>query len=47
VAPGAEIATQKYRTSLELVRDINGTTDGSGDMIAARHLPSGDILIVF
>jgi len=47
VAPGAESATQKQRTSLELVRDINTTTNGSGDAITARHLLSGDVLMVF
>jgi hypothetical protein len=47
VAPGAETATQKHRTSLELVRDINRATDGSGDVIAARRLPSGDVLVAF
>jgi hypothetical protein len=47
VAPGAESATQKQRTSLELVRDINTATSGSGDVIAARRLPSGDVLVAF
>ena len=47
VAPGTETPTQKQRTSLELVRDINTTTDGSGEAIAARRLPSGDILVAF
>jgi hypothetical protein len=47
VAPGAETTTQKHRTSLELVRDINAATNGSGDAVAARRLPSGDVLIAF
>jgi hypothetical protein len=47
VAPGTETTTQKQRTSLELVRDINAATDGSGDAIAARRLPSGDVLVAF
>jgi hypothetical protein len=47
VAPGAETATQKDRTSLELVRDINTATDDSGDAVAARRLPSGDVLVAF
>jgi hypothetical protein len=47
VAPGTETATQKHRTSLELVRDINTVTDGSGDAVAARRLPSGDVLVAF
>ena len=47
VAPGTETATQKHRTSLELVRDINSATDGSGDAVAARRLPSGDVLVAF
>ena len=47
VAPGAESATQKQRTSLELVRDINTVTNGSGDAIVARCLLSGDILMAF
>jgi hypothetical protein len=47
VAPGTETAAQKQRTSLELVRDINAATDGSGDAIAARRLPSGDVLVAF
>ena len=47
VAPGAKSATQKQRTSLELVRDINTATNGSGDVIAARCLPSGDVLVAF
>ena len=47
VAPGAETATQKHRTSLELVRDINSATNESGDVVAARRLPSGDILVAF
>jgi len=47
VAPGAESATQKQRTSLELVRDINTATNGSGDVITARHLLSRDVLITF
>ena len=47
VAPGTETATQKHRTSLELVRDINSATNGSGDVIAARRLPSGDVLVAF
>jgi len=47
VAPGAESATQKQRTSLELVRDINTVTNGSGDAIVARCLLSGDVLMVF
>jgi hypothetical protein len=47
VAPGTETAMQKHRTSLELVRDINATMDGSGDAVAARRLPSGDVLVAF
>ena len=47
VAPGTETTTQKQRTSLELVRDINAATHGSGDAIAARRLPSGDVLVAF
>ena len=47
VGPGAESATQKQRTSLELVRDINTATNGSGEAIAARRLPSGDVLVAF
>ena len=47
VAPGTETTAQKQRTSLELVRDINAATDGSGDAIAARRLPSGDVLVAF
>lgn len=47
VAPGTETATQKHRTSLELVRDINAATNGSGDAVAARRLPSGDVLVAF
>jgi hypothetical protein len=47
VAPGAETDTQKDRTSLELVRDINTATSGSGDAVAARRLPSGDVLVAF
>jgi len=47
VAPGAESATQKQRTSLELVKDINTTTNGSGDVIIARCFLSGDILMAF
>ena len=47
MAPGAKTATQKHQTSLELVRDINSATDGSGDAIAARRLPSGDVLVAF
>jgi len=47
VAPGAESATQKQRTSLELVKDINTTTNSSGNVIITRHLLSRDVLIVF
>jgi len=47
VAPGAESATQKQRTSLELVKDINTIINGSGDTIIARYLLSEDILIAF
>jgi len=47
IALGAELATQKQRTSLELVRDINTTTNSSRDAIIARRLLSRDILIVF
>ena len=47
VAPGAESATQKQSTSLELVRDINTATNGSGDAIAARRLLSRDVLVAF
>ena len=47
VAPGAESATQKQRTSLELVRDINTATNGSGDTITARYFLSGDVLMAF
>ena len=47
IAPGTETATQKHRTSLELVGDINSATDGSGDAVAARRLPSGDVLVAF
>jgi hypothetical protein len=47
VAPGAETTTQKHRTSLELVRDINDATSGGGDVVAARRLPSGDVLVAF
>ena len=47
IAPGSKTSSQKQRTSLELVRDINATTDGSGDAIAARRLPSGDVLVAF
>jgi len=47
IAPGAESATQKQRTSLELVRDINTIINGSGDTIIARRYLSGDVLMVF
>jgi len=47
IAPGAESATQKQRTSLELVRDINTITNSSRDTIITRYLLSRDILIVF
>ena len=47
VAPGAEIATQKHWTSLELVRDINSATNKSGNIVAARRLPSSNILVAF
>jgi len=47
IAPEAELATQKQRTSLELVRDINTATNGSGDVIVAKRLLSGDVLVVF
>ena len=47
VALGTEIATQKYWTSLELVRDINSTTNRSGNVVIAKCLFSGDILIIF
>jgi len=47
IAPGAELATQKQRTSLELVRDINTITNSSGNVIIARYLLSRDILMVF
>ena len=47
VVPKTEIVTQKHRTSLELVRDINGTTNGSSDMVIAKHLSSSNILIIF
>jgi len=47
VALGAESATQKQKTSLELVRDINTATNSSGDAITARHFLSGDILVAF
>jgi len=47
VVPGTETATQKHRISLELVRDINTITNKSSDMIIARRLPSGDILVTF
>jgi hypothetical protein len=46
VAPGAETPIQRHRTSLELVRDINAATK-SGDVAAARRLPSGDVLVAF
>jgi hypothetical protein len=47
IAPGTKTATQKHRTSLELVRDINASTNGSGNAVAARRLPSGDVLVAF
>jgi hypothetical protein len=47
VAPRTETPTQKHRTSLELVRDINTATNESGDIVAARRLPSGDVLVAF
>ena len=47
IAPRTETMTQKYQTSLELVRDINSATEGSGDVVAARQLSSGDILVIF
>jgi hypothetical protein len=47
IAPGSETSSQKQRTSLELVRDINTAIEGSGDAIAARRLPSGDVLVAF
>ena len=47
VAPGTETAIQKHCTSLELVKDINTATGGSGDAVAARRLPSGDVLVAF
>jgi len=47
IAPGAESATQKQKTSLELVRDINTIINSSRDMIIARHFLSKDVLIVF
>ena len=39
--------TQKHQISLELIRDINNTINGSGNTVAARRLPSSDILIAF
>jgi hypothetical protein len=47
IAPRTETPTQKHRTSLELVRDINTTTNESSDLVVARRLPSGDVLVVF
>jgi len=47
VAPGAKSATQKQRTSLELVKDINTATNGSGDTITAKRLLSRDVLMAF
>jgi len=47
VVLGAKSTTQKQRTSLELVRDINTTTNGSGDTITIKHFPNKDILVVF
>lgn len=47
IAPGTETPTQRHRTSLELVRDINAAIEGSGDVVAARCLPSGDVLVAF
>src|SRR6187402_1307993 len=47
IAPGTETPTQRHRTSLELVRDINTAAEGSGDAVATRRLPSGDVLVAF
>jgi len=47
IAPRAESATQKQRTSLELIKDINTTTNNNRDAIIARYLLSKNILMVF
>ena len=44
---GTESATQKQRTSLELVRDINTIINSSGDMITTRYLLNKDIFMIF
>ena len=47
VAPGGESAAQRQRTSNEIVRDVNSALEEEGAVIAARRLPSGDVLITF
>jgi len=47
VALETKSATQKQRTSLELVKDINTIINSNRDMITARYLLSRDILVAF
>ena len=44
---GTELVTQKQRTSLKLVRDINTATNDSEDTIITRYFVNRDILVVF
>lgn len=46
IAPGGENASQKSRSGRELVRDLNAQLEGE-PVIAARRLPSGDVLVTF
>src|ERR1700716_4301102 len=46
IAPGNETTTQRQRTGQQLVKELNETI-GESDIVAARRLPSGDILATF
>jgi hypothetical protein len=46
IAPGNEDPTQRRRSGLEIIRDIN-TELKDRSVVAARRLPSGDIMVTF
>jgi hypothetical protein len=46
IAPGNGDSVQRQRVGRELVRDINTKLQGEG-VVAARRLPSGDVLVTF
>jgi hypothetical protein len=46
IAPGNESLTQRQRSGREIVSDINTKLGGEG-VVAARRLPSGEVLVTF